>query len=179
MILKRELYQRHGYIKGLYIILFIHLRRVFHYYVGSDGPLHRFFNEKKVEVNEKHRGMLALTVKESGELQCNSCNLCQTYCPADCIHIVPGKKTETPEAFEIEILRCVFCGLCEEACPIDAIRHTPEMPRTGHAEQDWLVGIKELAYRKSLNGGKGLLSKVHLKAKRPLEKNFKNISPEA
>ena len=137
MILKRELYQRHGYISGLLIILFIHLRRVFHYCIGSYGPFHRFFNEKKVEISEKYRGMLALTVKEDGKLQCNSCSLCNTHCPADCINIVPGKKTETPEAFEIEILRCVFCGLCEEACPIDAIRLTPEMPRPGLAIMLW------------------------------------------
>jgi formate hydrogenlyase subunit 6/NADH:ubiquinone oxidoreductase subunit I len=53
--------------------------------------------------------------------------MCQTACPARCIHIVGGETTDQsiekfPLVFEIDELRCVVCGLCVEACPCDAIR---------------------------------------------------------
>jgi len=178
MILRRELYQRHGYIKGLFVVLLLHLGRFFRLIFGHNGPFLNFLQDDKLEANERYRGMLALTVKDDGSLQCDSCGLCQDYCPADCIHIVPGKNVEAPKAFEIEILRCVFCGFCEEACPIDAIRLTSEVPKAGHAEQDWMVGISELAFRKSLNGGQGIHSKFVIKKKKVPEKKFKRKSLE-
>jgi NADH-quinone oxidoreductase subunit I len=178
MILRRELYQRHGYIKGFFVVLLLHLGRLFHFSFGYNGPFFSSLQDDKLETNERYRGMLALTVKEDSSLQCDSCGLCQDYCPADCIHIVPGKNTGPPKAFEIELLRCVFCGFCEEACPIDAIRLTSEVPKAGHAEQDWMVGINELAFRKSLNGGQGLRSRFVPKKKKALEKKFKRRSLE-
>ena len=58
------------------------------------------------------------------------------------------------------MLRCVFCGFCEEACPVDAIRLTGEYELSGHAEQEWVADHYELAFRKSLNGGRGIVSTV-------------------
>jgi NADH-quinone oxidoreductase subunit I len=91
--------------------------------------------------------------------------LCSTYCPAQCIHIVAADDSDkdvekAPVSFEIEMLRCVFCGFCEEACPVDAIRLTNEYEMSGHAEQEWVADHHELAFRKSLNGGKGIQSTV-------------------
>lgn len=158
MILKRELYQRHGYFKGILIVLSLQMSRLLKMFLSvfkkDEGRLEGSEDQR----SSKYKGMLALTVNKQGELQCTGCGLCQTVCPSDCIDIQFDKKKKGVEAFNIDLLRCVFCGLCEEACPIDGIRHTAEIPSPGHFEQNWNIGIPTLAYRKSLNNGKGLLS---------------------
>jgi NADH-quinone oxidoreductase subunit I len=78
-------------------------------------------------IHHRWRGRHRLTVKQNGDIRCTSCMMCETICPCDCIHIVPGESADPtvekfPEEFCIDVLRCCFCGLCEEACPVDAIR---------------------------------------------------------
>ncbi len=61
----------------------------------------------------------------NGVENCTACMLCPTVCPADCIHIEAGERSDKekyPVKFEIDILRCCFCGFCEESCPKDAIK---------------------------------------------------------
>lgn len=60
-------------------------------------------------------------------MRCTACMMCETACPCNCIHIIPGESPNAdiekfPEVFTIDLLRCCFCGLCAEACPKDAIR---------------------------------------------------------
>ncbi len=165
MILKRELYQRHGYFKGILIVLSFQISRLFKLFLSLFKK-----DDGRLTVNEdqklsKYKGMLALTVNKQGDIQCTGCGLCQAVCPSDCIDIQFDKKKKGVGAFNIDLLRCVFCGLCEEACPIDGIRHTAEIPSPGHFEQNWNVGISTLAYRKSLNNGNGLLSEYILDQK--------------
>ena len=140
MILKRELYQRHGYFKGILIVLSFQISRLFKLFLSlfkkDDGRLTVSEDQKL----SKYKGMLALTVNKQGEIQCTGCGLCQAVCPSDCIDIQFDKKKKGVGAFNIDLLRCVFCGLCEEACPIDGIRHTAEIPSPGHFEQNWNVG---------------------------------------
>jgi len=78
-------------------------------------------------VHYRLRGRHRLTEKQNGAMRCTACMLCETICPCDCIHIVPGESPDPhiekfPEEFTIDLLRCCYCGFCVEACPVDAIR---------------------------------------------------------
>jgi NADH-quinone oxidoreductase subunit I len=85
------------------------------------------YPDQKVEYPPRFRGMHRLVPREDGSPRCVACFMCQTACPARCIHIVAGETKDHsiekfPIVFEIDELRCVVCGLCVEACPCDAIR---------------------------------------------------------
>ncbi len=164
MILKKDLYQEHGYLKGLYLALKITMITMMQN-IFWKKRMTLNYPEEKYFYSDRFKGKHILTVKEDGSLRCTSCMLCSTYCPADCIHIIASNDDDpevekAPVSFKIELLRCVFCGFCEEACPVDAIRLGSEYEMSGHAEQEWVMDQHHLAYRKSLNGGKGILSTV-------------------
>lgn len=165
MILNKELYKQHGYLKGIYLALKITIVTMVRNIFGLDKRMTLNYPEEKYHYSNRFKGLHVLTIKEDNSLRCTSCMLCATACPARCIHIIASEHHDprvekAPAVFEIELLRCVFCGFCEEACPVDAIRLTGEYEMAGFAEKDWLIGIPDLAYRKSLNGGKGILSRV-------------------
>jgi NADH-quinone oxidoreductase subunit I len=91
------------------------------------------YPEQKREYSERFRGMHFISVDENKTENCTSCYLCQTVCPAECIHIEAEErdpndndygvlKEKKPLSFDIDALRCCFCGFCEEACPKDAIK---------------------------------------------------------
>ncbi len=165
MILDKNLYKHHGYLKGFYLALKITMMTLVKNILGIEKRMTLNYPEEKYQYSDRFKGMHVLTVKEDNSLRCTSCMLCATHCPADCIHIIAADHDnpdveKAPVSFEIELLRCVFCGFCEEACPVDAIRLTKQYEMADYAEKDWLVGIPELAYRKELNGGKGILSRV-------------------
>ncbi len=85
------------------------------------------YPDVKVEYPHRFRGMHRLVPRDDGAPRCVACFMCQTACPARCIHIVAGETEDDsiekfPVVFEIDELRCVVCGLCVEACPCDAIR---------------------------------------------------------
>ena len=85
------------------------------------------YPEEPRPIHHRWRGRHRLTVRQNGSMRCTACMLCETNCPCDCIHIVPGESPDPdiekfPEQFTIDLLRCCFCGCCVEACPMDAIR---------------------------------------------------------
>ncbi len=85
------------------------------------------YPEEKRHVSPRWRGRHRLTRRDDGFLKCVACYMCETVCPAKCIHIEAGEHPDMsvekyPVKFDIDELRCVFCGLCVEACPKQAIR---------------------------------------------------------
>jgi NADH-quinone oxidoreductase subunit I len=84
--------------------------------------------EVKREYSDRLRGRHVLLTREDGSPRCVACYMCETACPADCIHIEaeedPTSTVEwekRPKVFDIDLLRCVFCGFCVDACPKEAI----------------------------------------------------------
>ena len=93
--------------------------------------------------SERFRGRHILKTREDGTLRCVACYMCETACPADCIHIEAGEHPvlayeKYPVTFEIDFLRCVMCGYCVDACPKDAIWMTKdyELSYFDRAERD-------------------------------------------
>jgi NADH-quinone oxidoreductase subunit I len=82
------------------------------------------YPEARRAYSERYRGLHYLKATNGVE-NCTACMLCPTVCPAECIHIVAGERSDKekyPVRFDIDLLRCCFCGMCEEACPKDAIK---------------------------------------------------------
>jgi len=109
------------------------------------------YPEVKRQYSERLRGRHILTTREDGKLRCVACFMCETACPANCIHIEaeenPGEdvaREKRPKVYQIDLLRCIYCGFCVDACPEEAIimSRTHEMAFEERSEA--IVGIEEL-----------------------------------
>lgn len=91
------------------------------------------YPEEKRNYSQRFRGAHFISVDKSKTENCTACFLCETVCPAECIHIIAEErdpeentygvaKEKKPLSFDIDTLRCCYCGFCEEACPKDAIK---------------------------------------------------------
>lgn len=85
------------------------------------------YPEERAEMFERSRGIVVLlSDKETGELNCTSCQLCEKACPSSAItvewHKEEGVKGKVLDRFVVDNGLCCFCGLCEEACNFSAIK---------------------------------------------------------
>lgn len=119
------------------------------------------YPEKKREYSERFRGAHFISVDKNKTENCTACFLCETVCPAECIHIVADerddekndygvKKEKKPISFDIDILRCCFCGFCEEACPKDAIKMSTNYEMATYNREDAIFDLDHL--KRPMNG---------------------------
>jgi NADH-quinone oxidoreductase subunit I len=98
---------------------------------------------------ENYRGVHRLNRDAQGRVACVACFMCETACPAHCIHIDAGEspwpdREKYPTKFDIDELRCIYCGMCEEACPVDAIELTPEYSVVGRTREEMIYDKEKL-----------------------------------
>jgi NADH-quinone oxidoreductase subunit I len=119
------------------------------------------YPEKKRDYSDRFRGAHFISVDENKTENCTACFLCETVCPAECIHIVADereeetniygvKKEKKPVSFDIDLLRCCFCGFCEEACPKDAIKLSTNYEMATYSRDEAIVDLDQL--KRPMNG---------------------------
>jgi len=83
--------------------------------------------EKRTDIPERSRGLVVLlSDKETGQLNCTVCMLCQRACPCGAIDIKEHRDEETKKRvlddFIVDHTICCFCGICEETCNFAGIK---------------------------------------------------------
>ena len=113
------------------------------------------YPEEKRDYSQRFRGMHFISVDQNKTENCTACFLCETVCPAECIHIVAEERDDTqntygvakekkPLSFDIDALRCCFCGMCEEACPKDAIKLSRNYEMSVLQREDAIYDLEHL-----------------------------------
>lgn len=115
------------YLPAIFAGLKITMRHFFRNLFGSKDIVTIQYPEQTRKISMRWRGRHRLTRRDNGFIKCVACYMCETVCPANCIHIESAEHEDKavekyPRVFDIDELRCIYCGLCVEACPKDAIR---------------------------------------------------------
>ena len=138
-------------IRGLCITGGIFFGNMFKWVTFRKGALTAYYpEERRADYSPVNRGRHILTQRPNGKVQCVSCNMCATVCPAYAIEIESGfdiddpAHPKSPVRFELDYSRCIFCGFCVEACPEDAIRMSPETPDMPGFDRDNMWARQDL-----------------------------------
>lgn len=128
---------------------------------------------RPLEGAAKERTRHRLKMRSDGSPKCVACFMCQTACPAYCIHIEAAEYQDNPvekypAVFNIDLSRCVMCGMCVEACPEDAIAMDTELIPGGVYKREDLFMTKEkllknIGREPSLKGAANRLANDYLR----------------
>ncbi len=149
-----------AYLPAILIGMKITMKRfVEGFFLGKHNTI--LYPEKKREYSDRFRGAHFISVDKNKTENCTACFLCETICPAECIHIVADEregdqnpygvaKEKKPASFDIDLLRCCFCGFCEEACPKDAIKLSTNYEMATYSREEAIVDLDHL--KRDMNG---------------------------
>ena len=76
----------------------------------------------KIEIDKAPRPRPPKQTAVIEQIGCTGCEACISFCPVDCIEIVPGPVfPDLHKLVEIDLERCIGCQLCARYCPWETI----------------------------------------------------------